>query len=131
ILELGVHFSECPSEIDRRGARSFENPTCVLKACIGRIFPHVKADTVSRRGADERCAPDHHGFDRMGSIAQGFQGSRREHMRELRLVDDFYRPPIRIGPNRSVVFALDLHGWPPVAALSQFIQNDQTAYSIW
>ena len=100
---------ERPFEIDRRGTCCDQRGVSVLKRFIGGVLAQRKADAVSRGGANQGGAANHHGADRMRHFCKRGEASGQKPVRQRCLVDDADRPAIRLEPDGARGFAVNLH----------------------
>jgi hypothetical protein len=74
-----------------------------------RLGTHGEGDAVSRRGADQRGAAHQHGADGMRGLFERGKAQGNQRMRQLGLIDDADRRPVRLEPDRAHRLALNLH----------------------
>jgi len=98
-----------PLEIDRGRACCQEFPRRTRQGFIARVLFEGQSQTVCRHCTDQWSPPDPHGPNRFGGGGYINDRPSLESVRQEGLVDDAKFTRRFIEPDRSVVFACDLH----------------------
>ncbi len=107
----GLHLVERPLQVDRGGPGLVQRLVGRGKPRVAGIIAQGEANSVSRRGPDERRTPDGHVADRLGAIFHRAQRQRLELMRKKPLVDHVNGAGcvVVVAPDRAPAFALVIH----------------------